>query len=145
MEIRDIPPAPQAPRMVECRGCGRRYAGIDLVGRTCPECGERLDCVPGPNQERIPNEPAVEVYRAPNQIQADMIREHLEASGLRVAFHSGFPAQIFPFTIDGLSEVALLVLESDASRARALIDAFLNDTVPDLPPGPPDENEEEPT
>lgn len=126
--------------LVECRDCARRYAGREFAGQACPGCGGELAAIPPPQLAPHPDEAAVEVYRAPDMPQAEIIRAYLESEGLRVAFRSAATWGVHTFTVDGLGEVGILALESEAERARKLIEQCLGQTGDEEQPEP-----EEPT
>ncbi len=71
------------------------------------------------------------VHICHNDIEADQIRELLYQEGIECQVASDVPHTVFPFTMDGLGEVRISVMEKEADRAQKLIDAFLN--VPETP------------
>ena len=119
--------------VVECEQCGRRYAGPDLVGSRCPKCTGVLNTVALVRPEPRPDERIVEVYRAPDMVQAELIRQVLEADGILVAFRTLVAWGVHTFTVDGLGEVGILALESEAKRARKIVMDYLEQVSGDRP------------
>jgi hypothetical protein len=119
--------------VVECSHCGYRFVGQDLADKPCPNCGdksgERYLLRPQPKID----EPVVEIYRAPDWLQAEMIRETLESQDILVAFRSSMPWGIMTFTVDGAGEVAILALQSDADRARQIVEDYLGQLRAEAP------------
>ncbi len=111
--------------LLECPNCGFRFAGGDLANQPCPSCGDKTGQVYLLREQPQLSEPLVEVHRAPDWLQAEMIREHLLAEGLLVAFSTRVPWGLMTFTVDGLAEVGILTIQSDADAARQLIAQFL--------------------
>jgi hypothetical protein len=77
------------------------------------------------------NEDLVEVYHAHNQMEAQVIKGLLESFGIPCILKSNAAPSVHLLTVDGMSEVRIMVLESQAMQARELI----NQKDP-----PPDEN-----
>lgn len=118
--------SPQESRemLFECSNCGYRFAGRDLAGRPCPKCGDRLGELFLLRPQPRLDEPILEIYRAPDWLHAEMIREVLQSQGILVALRTKVGG-ITTFTVDGLAEVAVLALESEAARARQAIEDYL--------------------
>lgn len=66
-------------------------------------------------------EKMVEVYKAPNEMEAQVIRSRLESYGIPCFLKSHAAPSVHLFTVDGMGEVKILVLESMAGDARNLI------------------------
>lgn len=66
-------------------------------------------------------EKLVEVYRASGELEALVIKGLLEISGIRAILKSDAAFSIHPFTVDGMGEVKIEVLESLADEAREII------------------------
>jgi predicted nucleic acid-binding Zn-ribbon protein len=111
--------------VVECSHCGYRFVGEELVNKPCPNCGDPSGKVYLLRPHPKADEPVVEIYRAPHWLRAEMIREILQSQGIMVAFKTRVPWGIMTFTVDGLGEVGILALESEAERARGIIEEFL--------------------
>jgi len=111
--------------VVECSHCGYRFVGEELVEKPCPSCGDKSGDVYLLRRQPKMDEPIVEIYRAPDWFHAEMIREHLESQDILTAFRSNMPWGVMTFTVDGAGEVAILALESEAERARAMIEEYL--------------------
>jgi hypothetical protein len=72
-------------------------------------------------------EPLVEVYHATNPMEAQVIKSLLESFGIFSFLQSNAAPSVHVLTVDGMSEVNVMVLASAADRARELI---LHDTMP---------------
>jgi hypothetical protein len=66
-------------------------------------------------------EKLVEVYRASGELEALVIKGLLESNGICAILKSDAAFSVHPFTIDGMGEVKIEVLESLADEARRLI------------------------
>jgi hypothetical protein len=66
-------------------------------------------------------EPEVEVYRARHPVEAQVIKSLLESFGIPSVLQSNAAPSVHLLTVDGMSEVRVMVMESDAARARELI------------------------
>ena len=67
------------------------------------------------------NEKMVEVYHARNEMEAQVIKGLLESYDVPCFLKSNAAPSVHMFTIDGMSEVKIMVLESLADKAKALI------------------------
>ena len=63
----------------------------------------------------------VEVYKAPNEMEAQVIRSLLESYGIPCFLKSHAAPSVHMFTVGGMAEVRVMVLESMAGDARNLI------------------------
>ncbi|MFQ5987681.1 MAG: DUF2007 domain-containing protein [Dehalococcoidia bacterium] len=63
----------------------------------------------------------VEVYRASGEMEAHLIKGLLESHGIRCLLRSDAAFSVHPFTVDGMGEVTVSVLESMAEEARKII------------------------
>lgn len=63
----------------------------------------------------------VEVYQAPNEMEAQLIKGLLESCEIPCFLKSNAAPSVHMFTIDGMGEVRVMVLDSMADRARELI------------------------
>ncbi len=66
-------------------------------------------------------EKLVEVYRASGELEALVIKGLLESSGIRCILRSDAAFSVHVFTVDGMGEVKVEVLESLADEAREII------------------------
>ena len=64
---------------------------------------------------------AVEVYRAASEAEARIIKSFLESNGIPCVFKANAAPSVHAFAIDGLGEVAIMVWEDVADKARELI------------------------
>ena len=67
------------------------------------------------------NEKLVEVYKAQNDMEAQVIRSLLESYDIPCFLKSHAAPSVHMFTVDGMAEVKIQVLESMADRAKELI------------------------
>jgi hypothetical protein len=67
------------------------------------------------------NNNMVEVYKATNEMEAQVIRGLLESYGIPSLLKSHAAPSVHLFTIDGMGEVKVMVMKSMASRAKELI------------------------
>ena len=67
------------------------------------------------------NEKMVEVYKARNNMEAQVIKGLLESYDVPCFLKSNAAPSVHMFTINGMAEVKIMVLESLADRARELI------------------------
>ena len=63
----------------------------------------------------------VEVYKAPNEMEAQVIKGLLESYGVPCFLKSHAAPSVHQFTVDGMGEVKIMVLDSMVDRARELI------------------------
>ena len=63
----------------------------------------------------------VEVYRASGELEALVIKGLLESHGIRAVLKSDAAFSVHAFTIDGMGEVTVEVMESLADEAREII------------------------
>jgi hypothetical protein len=67
------------------------------------------------------DEKLVEVYKAPNEMEAQVIKSLLESYEIPCFLKSHAAPSVHMFTIDGMGEVRVMVLDSMADRANKLI------------------------
>ncbi len=67
------------------------------------------------------NERLVEVYKASNDMEAQVIRSLLESYDIPCFLKSNAAPSVHMFTVDGMAEVRILVMDSMAERAKELI------------------------
>ena len=68
-------------------------------------------------------EPMVEVYRAVGELEARVIQGLLNSQDIPNLLKSSAARSVHAFAIDGMGEVRVMVWESDADRARELIES----------------------
>ncbi len=66
-------------------------------------------------------EKLVDVYRASGELEAHVIKGQLESNGIPCILRSDAASSVHAFTIDGMGEVAVAVLESRAEEAMKII------------------------
>ncbi len=85
-------------------------------------------------QHHHDREKQVTVKKVQNEVEASIIKGLLEASGIQCALVTPVPRNVYPFTIDGLAEIRINVLETDAEAARTILDDFGREGLqPDVP------------
>lgn len=67
------------------------------------------------------NEKLVEVYKARNEMEAQVIRSLLEGFDIPCFLKSNAAPSVHMFTMDGMGEVRVMVMASMADAARQLI------------------------
>ncbi len=67
------------------------------------------------------NEKMVEVYHAHNLMEAQVVKSLLESFNIPCFMKSNAAPSVHTFTMDGMGEVKIMVLESLAEKARELI------------------------
>ena len=65
--------------------------------------------------------PLVDLIRVYNDVEASLIQSLLAESGIDCLLVSHVPHSIYPFTINGLGEVKIKVLEDRLSEARQVL------------------------
>jgi hypothetical protein len=63
----------------------------------------------------------VEVYKARTEMEAQVIKGLLESFGILSTLKSNAAPSVHMFTFDGMAEVKVMVLDSQAAEARELI------------------------
>jgi hypothetical protein len=63
----------------------------------------------------------VEVYKAQTEMEAQVIRGLLESFGIPSSLKANAAPSVHMFTYDGMAEVKVMVLESQAEEAKGLI------------------------
>ena len=63
----------------------------------------------------------IEVYRASGELEAQVIRSLLEYHGIPCLLKGEAARNIYGLTVDGLSEVRIMVWDKEADEARSLI------------------------
>jgi hypothetical protein len=63
----------------------------------------------------------VEVYQARNEMEAQVIKSLLESYDIPCFMKSNAAPSVHTFTMDGMGEVRVMVLESMVDKARELI------------------------
>jgi len=109
-----------------CPKC--RYEYLPSV-KNCPECGEPLVAeLPVERQDAPIDDPLVAVYEAPDEVMSIMVRDLLEDAHIPVAVQSGLSPLAFdsvPLNMHSGYHSRLLVFESQADAARAVIAEYL--------------------
>ena len=68
------------------------------------------------------SEKLVEVYKARTEMEAQVIKSLLDSFGIPCSFKSNAAPSAHMFTMNGMAEVKVMVLESQADEARELIE-----------------------
>lgn len=66
-------------------------------------------------------EKMVQVYKAPNEMEAQVIKSLLESYDIPCYLKSNSSPSVLLFTVNGLGEFKVMVLESMAEEAKKLI------------------------
>ena len=104
-----------------CPSCGYEYEeGIEK----CPDCDEKL--VEHLSEEHFEGG-IVEVYACYTAPEAGMVKELLFNEGIFSALSNELGSSIFGSTTSGVGEVKVFVGESDAAKARELIETYIED------------------
>jgi hypothetical protein len=101
-----------------CPSCKSEY---EPDVKECSECGVALVAVLTETFGADPNIKLVEVWRAQGEIDAQMARSILEASGVESMLQGESLRLTHGFTVDGLAEVRILVRGEDEARAREIL------------------------
>ncbi len=64
----------------------------------------------------------VDVYRASGELEAQVIKGLLESNGISCVLRSDAASSVHAFTVDGMGEFKVAVLEAMADRARQIIE-----------------------
>jgi hypothetical protein len=64
----------------------------------------------------------VEVYKAQTEMEAQVIKGLLESFGIPSTLKSNAAPSVHMFTFNGMAEVKVMVLDSQAAEARELIE-----------------------
>lgn len=109
----------QKDEQLFCPKCGRTYPK-DV--RWCEHCVVNLVTPSAFEASRsLFQENTVTVHVADTPLQAEILREILEVNGIVCALVGEVPSSVFPFTVDGLAKVRIVVLESVADEAQKII------------------------
>jgi len=109
--------------MPYCPNCRLEY--VEGV-KKCPDCGVRLVMELAPTEaERLAQEELVPVYYPKDEMEAKIVKAALEAEGIYAWEAADLTTEMFPFDVDTLGNDAIGVLESDAERAKKVIEKAL--------------------
>jgi hypothetical protein len=67
------------------------------------------------------DQPLVEVYKASNDMEAQVIKSLLQSYDIPCVLKSNAAPSVHMFTFDGMAQVKIMVLASQADKARELI------------------------
>ena len=81
-----------------------------------------------------PHEDPVVVFRTGNDVEANLVAGLLQGAGINCNLSSDVGRSVFPFTLDGLGEVRVMVARDDEADALACIAAR---PEPDADPAAP--------
>jgi hypothetical protein len=69
----------------------------------------------------------VNIFTSNNHMEANVIKGLLESADIPAMLKPGSSPSVFPFSVDGLGVVEVLVHEENADKARELIEAESSD------------------
>ena len=75
------------------------------------------------------SEKMVDVYTASGEVEAHIIKGKLESNGIPCVLRSDAASSVHTFTVDGMGQIVISVLESVAEDARKLIHTEPPDTA----------------
>ncbi len=75
-------------------------------------------------QHHHDHEKLITVKRLHNEVEANIVKALLESAGIQCTLVTPVPHNLYPFTVDGLAEIRVNVLEADAEAARTLLDDY---------------------
>ena len=102
-----------------CPKCGRNYPPNV---QWCEHCAVKLeDANTVETTSELFKQDTVTVHIAENPLQAELLREILESNGIMSTLVGEVPSSVFPFTVDGLARVRVIVLQSAADEATKII------------------------
>jgi len=88
----------------------------------CADCGAELAAeLPPVGEPGDADVELVEIWRAADEMEAQIIRGALEASGMKCILRGEALRHTHGFTVDGLGEVRILVRPDDAEQAKQII------------------------
>jgi len=75
-------------------------------------------------QHHHDQEKLITVRRLHNEVEASIVKALLEAAGIQCTLVTPVPHSVYPFTVDGLAEIRVNVLDSDVAAARTLLQDY---------------------
>lgn len=107
--------------MPYCPKCGYEYQpGV----KVCPDCDEEL--VDELTEENFDDE-IVEVFSTYDFSEAGMVKELLRGEGIFCALSNELGSGLWAGSLGEESEIKVLVNDSDAIKARSIIETYLED------------------
>jgi len=76
------------------------------------------------NSKEERNEELVELITVQGDFEAQVLKGMLESGGIEVAIRAGVSQNILPFTVDGLGQMKLFVMEKDLAAAQLLMKEY---------------------
>ena len=76
-------------------------------------------------QEEYRNMKTVQVHSVQGKFEADIIQTYLRSRGIESLTQGLAVHSVHPFTVDGMGEIRILVLEKDAEEAKRAIADYL--------------------
>jgi len=73
------------------------------------------------NSKEQPDVKLVELAKVQGDFEAQVLKGMLESEGIEVAIRAGMSPNVLPFTVDGLGQVKLFVMEKDLAAAQLLM------------------------
>jgi hypothetical protein len=69
------------------------------------------------------NDKLIKVYTAHGEMEAQVIKGLLETGGIRSLMQGNAAMSMQPFVMDGMGEIKIMVMETQAEEARKIIEA----------------------
>ena len=76
------------------------------------------------NSKEEPGVKLVELTKVQGDFEAQVLKGMLESGGIEVAIRAGVSQNILPFTVDGLGQMKLFVMEKDLAAAQLLMKEY---------------------
>ena len=120
-----------------CPECGTEYVpGVD----TCADCGvpliedaewEQIRRKREAELDELRHEELLLVHEAQGDVEAGVIRSLLDAHGITTLATGLSTQSVYPFTMDGLGKIRIMVRADDLARARDMIREHLRADSPE--------------
>ncbi len=75
-------------------------------------------------EEHLDHDKLVDLMSTGSETEANIVRGLLEASQIRCVLITPVPHNIYPFTVNGLAQIKIKVLDSDLEAAKSLLQDY---------------------